>query len=233
MIGFNFFANGGALSPSQVTPTVKPAATLKSLGLYSSNSGRAALPSTKGALISIKMDQAGLTAKFGFKRMEVIRLYAENIGSHEAKALNALGIKAVDMVRKRMIHGKQPDGQDFAPLSTKDGKRSYASKKQYAITKGLIKNPTGSVLPPKSNLFVTGRLRNALYHRMTGGKHVGIDITMSRHKGLAELLDSGSGRLPARPFLTLNGREQEILTNAFTRSIRAGKLQQLLDSRTL
>ncbi len=197
--------------------------------LQRSSASRRHIGVGKGPLITFKVDTTG--RNLSFRKLNAIQLFAENLGATETPLLTNMGNRAVGMLRARMRRGVDLDERPFAQLSSRGGKHSYAEKKRRFIRQGVVKVPSGSVRPPKSNLFLTGKLQRSLRARAIGGKTPGVSITAPGNKGLADILNSGTGRMPARPFLGLTAGEKEILTKQFIRNMRVSIGKEILRTR--
>jgi len=197
--------------------------------LQRSATSRSQIAAGKGPLITFKVDTTG--RNLSFRKLNAIQLFAENFGATASPLMTNMGNRAVGMIKSRMRRGVGLDGLAFAPLSSRGGKASYTAKKRRLIRQGLVKVPSGSVRPPKSNLFLTGKLQRSLRAHPTGGKVPGISITAPGNKGLANILNSGNGKLPARPFLGLTTGEKEILTKQFIRNMRVSIGKEILRTR--
>jgi len=126
--------------------------------------------------------------------------------SYAARKARAVGASA-----SRSARGKKALGPDVKPI------------------------PTGSVSPPKANLYLSGSMLNSLRYWASAqkGAKATVTIGVSRHKGLANILNQGRRNrpMPARPFIGLSDRERRIVTNKFAASIKVGLSKEILRTR--
>lgn len=156
--------------------------------------------------------------------------------------LDIAGREAKRLIRKRTLKGIDRNGNQFKRLSGKGTRKgsNYNRKKKKALADGKITLPQGSVAPPKSNLYFSGKMLNSIGYfkdkrpglsRFAFGLTIGLRGSNNQYmsnKALATLHHTGAGKLPSREFmgLTPNERQQVIqkfksgLTRAFAQKLK-------------
>jgi len=245
-----------------------------------------------GALFSFSQPTALLNTSL--RKLEAIRLFTENLSDNYAP-LREMGAQIKGIIVKRTLRGRDIEGNQFAPLSTKrsaptpirlftfkkdrlgkdrffHGKPLIASvqtKKpknggSFALRKGssyaerkaaMIKQaqhisthnkkgflgatavkpiPTGSVAPPKANLYLSGSLLRNIRSWGSGKRgNLKITVGVSRNKALAAVLQGGRSNMPARPFIGLSNNEHKLVTDRFVRQFKTGISKEILRTRRL
>ena len=179
---------------------------------FSISVGAKELQGTAGGLSSQKMN---ILSKYLTKELKQ---------TGEGTPLGEAGKQARLLIRKRTLKGKDINGNEFKRLQGYRKRTSvlltYSGKKKQALKKGIITKPTGSVAPPKANLYFKGPMLNSLGYfagRDRSTKRFAFGITMGfrgnhhgsiSNKRLAAIHHRGEGKMPARPFMGLNEGER-------------------------
>jgi len=172
------------------------------------------------ATVTMSIDRKG----HGFRKLEAIQRYLENMTSIPNGPMEVSGRHAVHMIKRRMSRGMALDGTRFKMLE-----EYYAKRKTEMIKKGAhgagVPSEKGlyTMKPPTSNLFLTGKLYGSIRTwksrvQLPGVRQgaPGMTVGVSVDKGFAQKMNK------ERPFLGLTDSEVGILSREFMRNVRVG-----------